>query len=112
MKIKEIATIVGGEILCNADKADNEVQSAFASDMMSDVLAFVRDQGVLITGLTNPQVVRTAVMMDISCIVMVRGKKPDENIIGLARDNGIVFIATGKGMFESSGRLYAAGLKS
>lgn len=111
MKISELAAIVDGQILCNAEKADKEVTSAFASDMMSDVLAFVRDQGVLITGLTNPQVVRTAVMMDIDCIVMVRGKKPDENIVGLARDNDIVFIATDKGMFETAGRLYAAGLK-
>ncbi len=112
MKIKEICDLLDGEILCNAENADKEVASAFASDMMSDVLAFVKDQGVLITGLANPQVVRTALMMDISCIVMVRGKVLDQNIVGLAKDNGIVIISTNNNMFETSGILYPAGMNS
>lgn len=112
MKINEIAKIVDGRIECCAENADKEVCSAFASDMMSDVLAFVRDQGVLITGLTNPQVVRTAVMMDIGCIVLVRGKSVDKSVLSLAEDNGIVLISTSKGLFESSGRLYAEGIKA
>ncbi len=112
MKISEIAQVVDGSIICTAEKANEEVKSAFASDMMSDVLAFVADQGLLLTGLTNPQVVRTAVMMDIDCIVIVRGKKPDKVIIDIARENDIVLITTALGMFESSGRLFAAGLKA
>ncbi len=112
MKIRELSAYIDGTIVCNESKADKEVYSAFSSDMMSDVLAFVMDQGVLITGLINPQIVRTALMMDIECIVVVRGKTPDESIISLAEANGIVLITTKKNMFETSGRLYSAGLKA
>ncbi len=112
MKIRELAAYIDGTIVCNESKADKEVYSAFSSDMMSDVLAFVMDQGVLITGLINPQIVRTALMMDIECIVVVRGKTPDDTIISLAESNGIVIVTTKKNMFETSGRLYQAGLKA
>ncbi|MEG1529018.1 MAG: DRTGG domain-containing protein [Clostridia bacterium] len=112
MKISEIATVVGGEIVCSASKADFEVYSACSSDMMSDVLAYVHDQGLLITGLANPQVVRTAEMMDMNCIILVRGKKPDETMLALAEKKEIVFICTEKSMFETAGKLYQAGLKS
>lgn len=112
MKISEIATIVDGEILCSAQRANEEIYSACASDMMSDVLAYVHDQGLLITGLANPQVVRTAEMMDISCIILVRGKKPDDFMLNLASKKDIVFICTALRMFEAAGRLYSAGLKS
>lgn len=76
MKISEIASVVQGSILCSREAADTEIKSACAFDMMSDVLAYVRDEGALITGLVNPQVVRTAVMVDIACIVFVCGKSP------------------------------------
>ncbi len=112
MKIREIAELVEGKIVCAADRADEEVFSAFASDMMSDVLAYVHEQGLLITGLANPQVVRTAEMMDMLCILLVRGKQPDDAMIELAEKKGIVFILTEKRMFESSGILYKAGLKA
>ena len=112
MKISELSAYIDGTIVCNADKADKEVYSAFSSDMMSDVLPFVLHQGGLITGLINAQIVRTALMMDIECIVVVRGKTPDEAIISLAEANGIVIVTTKKNMFETSGRLYSAGLKA
>lgn len=112
MKISEIAKLINGKIECNEASAENEVFSAFSSDMMSDVLAFVRDQGILITGLVNPQTVRTAMMVDIGCIILVRGKRPDDGLISLASQNGIVVITTDLNMFETSGILYSAGIKA
>ena len=110
MKIKDIASVVEGSILCSPEAADTDISSACAFDMMSDVLAYVRDQGALITGLVNPQVVRTAVMVDIECIVFVCGKRPNEDMIKLAENYNIVFIATDMSTYEAAGRLYAAGL--
>ena len=75
--------------------------------MMSDVLAFVKDQTALLTGLVNPQVVRTAMMMDMRCIVFVRGKSPTPEIVSLAQDNHIVVLASPLRMYEACGRLYA-----
>ena len=110
MKIKDIASVVEGSILCSPEAADTDIASACAFDMMSDVLAYVRDQGALITGLVNPQVVRTAVMVDIACIVFGCGKRPDADMIKLAENYKIVFIATEMSTYEAVGRLYAAGL--
>ena len=110
MKIKDIAAVVAGSTLCSPEAADTDIASACAFDMMSDVLAYVRDQGALITGLVNPQVVRTAVMVDIACIVFVCGKRPDADMIKLAENYKIVFIATEMSTYEAAGRLYAAGL--
>ncbi len=112
MKISEIAKLINGKIECNEASVENEVFSAFSSDMMSDVLAFVRDQGILVTGLVNPQTVRTAMMVDIGCIILVRGKRPDDGLISLASQNGIVVITTDLNMFETSGILYSAGIKA
>ncbi len=112
MKIGEIADILAGEIICCSDKAHTEVHSACASDMMSDVLAFVKDQAVLVTGLCNPQVIRTAEMMDMKCVVLVRGKRPDAVMVGLAESKGIVIICTDERMFPSCGKLYSEGLKA
>lgn len=110
MKIKEIINLLDAEVLCG-DAADNEVQSAFASDMMSDVLAFVKEQGLLLTGLCNPQVVRTAEMMDINCVCFVRGKRPDNAVIELAAEKNIMLIATKLNMYRACGELYKVGLK-
>ncbi|MBR2495807.1 MAG: hypothetical protein IKB66_01000, partial [Clostridia bacterium] len=71
MKVKELIEVIDGQLLTGEDKLDLELMSACGSDMMSDVLAFVKDQSVLLTGLVNPQVVRTAEMMDMYCIVFV-----------------------------------------
>ena len=89
---------------------DREVYSACGSDMMSDVLAYVKDQAVLLTGLVNAQVVRTAEMMDMVCIVFVRSKCPTEEMVALARENGMVLMRTRKRMYEACGKLYAGGL--
>ena len=110
MKIQEIAELLNAKILCGADRLDGVVKSACGCDMMSDVLAFVKDQAVLLTGLCNPQVVRTAEMMDMKCIVFVRGKMPPESVISLADESGIVVMATDERMYVACGRLYANGL--
>lgn len=110
MKISEIVELLNAEVLCGEELLDNEVHSACGSDMMSDVLAFVKDQAVLLTGLVNLQVVRTAEMMDMRCIVFVRGKRPGEDVIALARDSGIAVLATEERMYPACGKLYAKGL--
>ena len=111
MKISEIATLLDAEILCGADKLDGEVRSACGSDMMSDVLAFVKDQAVLLTGLLNPQVIRTAMMMDMQCVVFVRGKKPTPDILQLAESCKLTVLATSERLYTACGKLYEAGLR-
>ena len=110
MKIKTIVEMLDASVLCGSDKLDGTVNSACGCDMMSDVLAFVKEQAVLLTGLCNPQVVRTAVMMDMRCIVFVRGKLPPTEVIALADDAGIVVLATNERMYTACGKLYSAGL--
>ena len=112
MKIYDIKRLLNAEILYGEEELlEAEVNSACASDMMSDVLAFVKDQAVLITGLCNPQVIRTAVMMDMLCVVIVRGKTPDESVLSLAKERKIVLLKSPYKMFQASGILYANGLK-
>ena len=110
MKIGTIVDMLNARVLCGEDKLDSVVNSACGCDMMSDVLAFVKDQAVLLTGLCNPQVVRTAVMMDMRCIVFVRGKQPPEEVVALAEDAGIVVLATDERMYTACGKLYSSGL--
>ena len=110
MKISEIKELLKAEVVCGEESLDKDVYSACGSDMMSDVLAYVKDQAVLLTGLVNPQVVRTAEMMDMVCIVFVRSKCPTEEMIALARENGMVLLKTQKRMYEACGKLYANGL--
>ena len=106
MKISELKEFLEAKVLCGEDDLDREVHSACGCDMMSDVLAYVKDQAVLLTGLVNPQVVRTAEMMDMVCIVFVRSKQPTEAILTLAESAGIVVMATDLRMYEACGRLY------
>ena len=110
MTIKEIKELLDAEVLCCNDNLNNSVYSACGCDLMSDVLAYVKDQAVLLTGLVNPQVVRTAVMMDMVCIVFVRSKSPSEDMLKLAEDNGIVILETEKRLYEACGILYSNGL--
>ena len=110
MKISNICQILEAEIVCCKELADAQVYSACGSDMMSDVLAFVKDHGILLTGLVNPQTVRTAMMMDMKGIIFVRGKKPDSSVVSLAEENGIVILTTEYRMYTACGLLYTAGL--
>lgn len=111
MTVLQLKEILSAELLCGGDHLDREVQTACGSDMMSDVLAFVKEQAVLLTGLVNPQVVRTAEMMDMKVIVFVRGKVPGGAILDLARELDIVVLKTELEMFTSCGKLYQAGLR-
>ncbi|MCR4925541.1 MAG: hypothetical protein K5917_04545 [Clostridiales bacterium] len=111
MKVKEIIEILEAEVICGEDLSEKEVHTACGSDMMSDVLAYVKDQAVLLSGLVNNQVVRTAEMMDMKCIVFVRGKKPDESMIELANASDMVLLSTKKPMFTACGLLYSHGLR-
>lgn len=111
MKISEIKKILNAELICGEESLENEVFTACGSDMMSDVLAYVKEQAVLLSGLVNPQVVRTAEMMDMNCIVFVRGKRPDEDMIELAKERDIVLMCTKLEMFTACGLLYKNGLK-
>lgn len=111
MKVKELTEILEGTVVYGEDFLDRDVYTACGSDMMSDVLAFVKEQAVMLTGLVNPQVVRTAEMMDMKCIVFVRGKKPDAGMVELAEEREIVLIQTNLEMFTACGKLYEAGLR-
>ena len=111
MKIREIQNLLNAEVLTCKDNLDREVRSACGSDMMSDVLAYVKDQAVLLTGLVNMQVVRTAEMMDMVCVVFVRNKVPTDDIIALAEEKDIVILTTSERMFDACGILYEAGLR-
>ena len=113
MKFDQIRQILNAEVLCCEEIMEDEASSeAYASDMMSDVLAFVTDQTVLLTGLVNEQVIRTAAMLDMHCIVIVRGKQPTPGMVQLAWQNGIAMMATGFNLFNSCGRLYTAGMRT
>ena len=110
MKISTMKNLLNAKVLCCEENLEHQVYSACGSDMMSDVLAYVKDQAVLLTGLVNAQVIRTAEMMDMVCIVFVRSKQPTEERIELARESGMVLLSTDKRMYEACGILYTNGL--
>jgi len=110
MTIEDVKTILGARVIWGDEYLDREVYTACGSDMMSDVLAFVKDHSLLLTGLCNPQVIRTAEMMDIVGVIFVRGKIPDESVIALAKEKEIPILSTGHRMFSACGILYEKGL--
>jgi serine kinase of HPr protein (carbohydrate metabolism regulator) len=110
MKIKELKELLDAELVFGEEYLDKDVHSACGSDMMSDVLAYVKDQAVLLTGLVNSQVIRTADMMDMICIVFVRSKRPTSEMIEIAKESGIAIMSTKRRMFEACGILYSNGL--
>jgi predicted transcriptional regulator len=110
MKISKMQELLEAKVLCGEEYLGRHVYTACGCDLMSDVLAYVKDQAVLLTGLVNPQVIRTALMMDMHCIVFVRSKKPDEEIINLAEENELVILSTDKTLYTACGILYTNGL--
>ncbi|HLN21744.1 MAG TPA: DRTGG domain-containing protein [Bacteroidales bacterium] len=111
MTIKEISSKIKGQIVCCEERNSTDVEYAFSSDLMSDVLTVEKENLVLITGLTNLQTVRTSEMSDINCIIIARDKKVNDEIISLARENNIVLIQSPYSVFRISGELYKAGIK-
>lgn len=112
LKLKDIIQVVEGRVLTDDIDLDMPISCAAGADLMSDVLAFAKPKALLLTGLVNPQVVRTAEMADIAAIVFVRGKTPGPETIALAREKGIPLIASPYSMFEMCGRLFEAGMAS
>ncbi|MCQ2478349.1 MAG: hypothetical protein MJ091_03915 [Clostridia bacterium] len=110
MKISTMQELLDAKVICCEENVGRHVYSACGCDLMSDVLAYVKDQAVLLTGLVNPQVIRTAEMMDMICIVFVRSKVPTPEMIELAKEAGIVIMLTDKRLYEACGILYANGL--
>lgn len=110
MKLNQVVELLDAKVLSKNFDGDADVYAAWSCDLMSDVLAFVEDQALLLTGLINPQVVRTAAMMDMKAIIFVRGKVPGEDIIELAEECEISILSTQKPMYISSGILYSEGL--
>ena len=110
MRLDEIAATLGCETLCGGDD-EVDVDFVVASDGMSEILAFHRPHALMLTGLTNVQSVRTAMVADVEAIVYVRGKRPAERALRLARDEGIPVLATRLGMFDCCGILHRAGLR-
>ena len=112
MKLKELLDIIEGKPISKNVDLNQEVDMGCGADLMSDVLAFTHEGTVLMTGLTNPQVVRTAEMAGIKAIVFVRGKIPSDETIALAEEKDIPLLSSKYTMFETCGRLYKAGLPS
>jgi len=110
MTIREVAELLDAKWICCEDEADTEIRYAFASDMMSDVLAHVSEDTMLLTGLINSQSVRTAEMLDVPCLVFVRGKIPHQDAVARAKQIGLPMLLTSCSLFEACGRLYAAGM--
>lgn len=112
MKLRDVKEILNAEVFVGDDNLDLEVTTACGADLMSDVLAFTKVGALLLTGLTNTQVIRTAHVLDIAAIIIVRGKIPSSETISIAREHKIPILATQYTLFEAAGRLYTKGIVS
>ena len=110
LKLSDVKDILDAEVIVGEENLDMEVKTAFGADLMSDVLAFAKSGSLLLTGLTNTQVIRTANVLDIAAIILVRAKQPSSETIALARELKIPILTTKYILFETAGRLYAKGL--
>ncbi len=110
LSLNEVKEALNANVLACEEHLDQQVASGCGADLMSDVLAFSKERAVLLTGLINPQVIRTAEMMDIKAICFVRGKTPTPEIIEFAKERSIVIMTTSLPMFSACGQLYAKGL--
>jgi predicted transcriptional regulator len=112
MTVAEAVNILEGQFFFGEEKGDLEIASACGADLMSDVMAFVKDRVLLLTGLVNPQVIRTAELLDIRAIIFVRGKAPSRDMIEMAEESDIILGGTKLSMYIACGKLYEAGLKA
>jgi len=110
MTIADAAAILNCKTVCGAQNMDRQLNSACGADLMSDVLTFVKEDCILLTGMVNPHVVRTAEMLDVPCIVFVRGKVPTQEMIELAEQTGVTLLTCEYTLYEACGRLYKEGL--
>lgn len=110
MKLAQISIMLEAEVICGKEWLDREIKAACGADLMSDVLALTEVQGILLTGLTNIQVIRTAEMSDLVAILFVRGKRPGPEVVAMAKNIEIPLLSTKKQMYEACGLLYRDGL--
>jgi predicted transcriptional regulator len=110
LKLQEVKEILDADVIVGAEKLDMEVQTAFGADLMSDVLAFAKAGSLLLTGLTNSQVVKTAATRNIAAIILVRGKQPSHEAVNMAKELQIPILATKYILFETAGILYTKGI--
>lgn len=111
MTLAEIKKILDADVIVGGEMLSMEVNTGFAADLMSDVLAFAKEGSILLTGLTNPLVVRTAETLDLRAIIFVRGKRPSPEAMKLAQEKSIPLLGTKYILFESCGRLFASGMR-
>jgi len=111
MTLEEIRDLLEADLIVGDNKIHMDIERAFGADLMSDVLAFAKEGSLLLTGLINPLVVRTADTIGLSAIVFVRGKRPSEETVKLAIEKNIPLLSTRYIMFETCGRLYSKGIK-
>ena len=112
LKVRRIAELLEATVCVGGKGLDSEVSAACGADLMSDVMAFVKQEVVLLTGLVNPQAILTSSLLDIKVVVFVRGKSPSAEMVSQARDNGMILLSTRLSMFLACGRLYEAGLRA
>ncbi len=105
MTVLDLTTLLEGELICCQEKNDEEVHDFAASDLLSDILMFEKDKYALVTGLTNAQIVRTAEITNACCIVIVRGKKPQQAAVQLAESHDIPLIMSPLNMFDACSRI-------
>ena len=110
MKLREVKEILEANIIIGNEKLDMEVYTAFGADLMSDVMAFAKAGSLLLTGLTNAQVVKTAASRNIAAIILVRGKEPSTEAIDMAKELQIPILTTKYILFETAGILYSKGI--
>ncbi len=106
MKLQQVKEVLEAEVLVGEESLDLDITMACGADLLSDVLAFTKSESLLLTGLTHPQVIRTAEIAEIKAICFVRGKRPPDETIDLAKEKGIPLLYTSLLMYESCGRLY------
>ncbi len=112
MKLQEVKDILEAEVIAGEEMLDIDVTSGFGCDLISDSLCFSRPDCLLLTGLTNIQIIRVADMIEARAIIFVRGKKPGQEIVNQAANKNIPLLVTKRFLFESCGLLYQQGLRS
>lgn len=110
MTVQDISELLNARVLCCDDMLQHPVHTACGSDMMSDVLAYVKPTTLVLTGMVNSHVIRTAEMLEIRCILFVRGKVVTEDLIEHAKQNDLVLLSTPMTLYEACGKLYSKGM--
>ena len=111
MKIKDIVNILNAKLIAGEGKLDVEIETAGASDMISDILLMAKPGMMILTGLNSPQIIRSASMLDVKAVVVVRGKEPLPKMVEMANQYGVILMKTKFGMYKSCGLLYNSGIK-